>query len=188
MSVKVSELRKGQVITYEGTMYTIKDMQHVAKGNWRSYYQVKLKDFKTGRIIEQRMAVDDRIDPVFVQTKPMEYLYRDGNDFVLADVETYDQVPVPADTIGEESIAYLKENTRVSCQLIDNQIVSVELPQVVELQIVDTPPIVKGATVTNQPKEAILETGAKVRVPGFIANGEVVRVDTRTGEYIERAK
>ncbi len=188
MSVKVSELRRGQVITYEGAMYTIKDLQHVAKGNWRSYYQVKLKDFKTGRIIDQRMAVDDRIETVFVQTKPMEYLYRDGSDFVLADIETYDQVPVPADTIGEENIQFLKENTRLTCQLIDGQIVSVELPQVVELQIVDTPPVVKGATVTNQPKEAVLETGAKVRVPAFIENGEVVRVDTRTGEYVERAK
>jgi elongation factor P len=188
MSVKVSELRRGQVINYEGTMYTIKDLQHVAKGNWRSYYQVKLKDFRTGRIIDQRMAPDDRIEPVFVQTKVLEYLYRDGNDFILADTETYDQTPVPADVIGEENISFLKENTRVSCQIIDEQIVSVELPQVVDLQVTDTPPVVKGATVTNQPKEAILETGARVRVPAFIENGEIIRVDTRTGEYVERAK
>ena len=165
MSVKVSELRRGQVINYQGSMYTIKDMQHVAKGNWRSYYQVKLKDFKTGRIIDQRMAVDDRIETVFVQTKPMEYLYRDGNDFVLADTETYDQVPVPADTIGEENIQYLKENTKVTCQLIEGQIVSVELPQVVDLKIVDTPPVVKGATVTNQPKEAVLEPARRSGFP-----------------------
>jgi elongation factor P len=187
MSVKVSELRRGQVILVDGNMYTIKDLQHVAKGNWRSYYQVKLKDFKTGRVTEQRMAVDDRIETVFVQTKPMEYLYRDGTDFILADVETYDQVPVSEDVIGE-GVKFLKENIRVTCEIIDGQIVNVELPQVVELEVKDTPPSIKGATVTNQPKEAVLETGARIRVPSFIDNGEIVRVDTRSGEYLERAK
>ncbi len=187
MSVKVSELKKGQVIMYEGSMYTIKDLQHVAKGNWRSYYQVKLKDFKTGRIIDQRMAVDDRIETVFVQTKTFEYLYRDGKDLVLADVDTYDQIPVPEDIVGD-GLKFLKENTRLTCELIEGKIVNAELPNVVELQIVDTPPSIKGATVTNQPKEATVETGARIRVPAFIDNGEVVRVDTRTGEYLERAK
>ncbi len=187
MSVKVSELRKGQVIMYEGIMYTIKDMQHVAKGNWRSYYQVKLKDFKTGRIIDQRMAVDDRIETVFVQTKPYEYLYRDGTDYVLADVDTYDQIPVPADTFGD-AIRFLKENTRVTCEVIDGVIVNAELPNTVELAVTDTPPGIKGATATNQSKEATLETGAKVKVPPFVDIGEVIRVDTRTGEYLERAK
>ena len=86
--VKASELRRGQVIDYNGTRFTIKDIQHVAKGNWRSYYQVKLKNFVTGQIIDQRMAVDDRIEVVFVETKDFEYLYKDGNDYVLADPET----------------------------------------------------------------------------------------------------
>ena len=187
MSVKVSELRRGQVIIYEGIRYTIKDMQHVAKGNWRSYYQVKLKDFKTGRIIDQRMAVDDRIETVFVQTKPFEYLYRDGDSYVLADVDTYDQIPVTADTIGD-GLKFLKENMRVTCDIIDGMIVNIELPNTVELTIVDTPPGIKGATATNQSKEATLETGAKIKVPPFIEVGEAVRVDTRTGEYLERAK
>lgn len=187
MSVKVSELKKGQVIEYQGSRYTIKDMQHVAKGNWRSYYQVKLKDFRTGKIIDQRMAVDDRIDTVFVQTKNFEYLYRDGDDYVLADVETYDQTPVPADVIGD-GMQFLKENMRLTCSIIDELIVSCELQAVVELAVAETPPVVKGATAVNQPKEAVLETGARIRVPAFIEPGEVVRVDTRTGEYIERAK
>jgi elongation factor P len=187
MSVKVSELSRGQVILYEGTRYTIKDLQHVAKGNWRSYYQVKLKDFKTGRIIEQRMSPDDRIETVFVQTKPYEYLYRDGKDYILADVQSYDQVPVSADTLGD-GLKFLKENTQVTCTIIDGQIVNVELPNTVELAVTDTPPAIKGATATNQSKEATLETGAKIKVPPFIEIGEVVRVDTRTGEYLERAK
>jgi elongation factor P len=185
--IKASELKKGRVILYDGQMYAVKDIQHVAKGNWRSYYQVQLKHFKTGKIIDQRMGVDDRLEDVFVQTKPMEYLYRDGTDYVLADVDTYDQIPVSEDIIGEGT-KFLKENMRLTCELIDGLIVNIELPQVVELKIVDTPPSIKGATATNQPKEAVLETGARVRVPSFIENGEVVRVDTRNGEYLERAK
>lgn len=185
--VKASELKRGQVIDYEGTRYTIKDIQHVAKGNWRSYYQVKLKNFVTGQIIDQRMAVDDRVELVFVETKDFEYLYRNGDEYVLADPETYDQMPVSADLFGD-SIRFLKENIRVTCSIIDGQIVNIDLPNTVELTVKDTPPVVKGATATNQPKEAILETGAKIRVPSFIQVGEVVRVDTRTGEYLERAK
>ncbi|MGQ9652214.1 MAG: elongation factor P [Phycisphaerae bacterium] len=185
--VKASELKRGQVIDYEGTRYTIKDIQHVAKGNWRSYYQVKLKNFVTGQIIDQRMAVDDRVELVFVETKDFEYLYRNGDEYVLADPETYDQIPVSADLFGD-STRFLKENIRVTCSIIDGQIVNIDLPNTVELAVKDTPPVVKGATATNQPKEAILETGAKIRVPSFIQVGEVVRVDTRTGEYLERAK
>lgn len=185
--IKASEMKKGRVILFDGQMYTVKDIQHVAKGNWRSYYQVQLKHFKTGKIIDQRMNVDDRIETVFVQTKEYEYLYRDGDSLILADPETYDQIPISEDVIGD-GLKFLKENVRLTCAIIEGQIVSCELPPSVELSITDTPPVVKGATATNQPKDAILETGARIRVPAFIQPGEVVRVDTRTGEYIERAK
>jgi len=187
MSVKVSELKKGQVILVDGVRYTIKDMQHVAKGNWRSYYQVKLKDFKTGRIIDQRMAVDDRVETVYVETKPLEYLYRDGDSYILADQQTYDQIPVNADVIGD-GMQFLKENTVLTCTIIEGQIVNAELPFTVELGVTDTVPPIKGATATNQNKDATLETGARIKVPPFIEVGEVVRVDTRTGQYLERAK
>ena len=187
MSIKTSELKKGQVILHEGTRFTVKDIQHVAKGNWRSYYQIKLKDFNTGRVVELRFAVDDRIETLFVETKELEYLYRDGDNLILADPVTFDQMPVPIDIIGD-GMQWLKENFRLTCSIIDSKVVSAEVPIMVELQIVDTMPVVRGATATNQNKEAILETGAKVRVPPFIDKGERVRVDTRTGEYMERAK
>ena len=187
MSVKVSELKKGQVILVDGIRYTIKDMQHVAKGNWRSYYQVKLKDFKTGRVVEQRMAVDDRMETVYVETTQFEFLYRDGEDFIVTDPTTFDQFTIQADVIGE-GLQFLKENMILTCAVIDGIIVSVELPNTVELKVTDTVPPIKGATATNQNKDAVLETGAKVKVPPFIEVGEVVRVDTRTGEYLERAK
>lgn len=185
--IKASELARGKVVVYEGKMYTVKDLTHVSKGNWRSYMQVKLKDFKTGQIIDQRFNMDDRIETAFVQTKEYEYLYRDGAEFVLADTETYDQIPVDEEMFGD-SFKFLKENMRVTCAIVDGKIVSLELPNTVELKVIDTPPVVKGATATNQPKDAELEGGARVRVPAFIQVGEVVRVDTRTGEYIERAK
>src|SRR3990172_3275384 len=126
-------------------------MQGVNKGNWRSYYQVKLKDFKTGRVVEQRMAVDDRIETVYVETKQFEYLYRDGEDFVVSDPETFDQLPIQADVIGE-GLQFLKENMTLTCAVIDGIIVSVELPNTVELKVTDTVPPIKGATATNQNK------------------------------------
>src|SRR5690606_4208067 len=121
------------------------------------------------------------------QNKEYEFLYRSGDDYILADVETYDQIPVSGDLFGD-ALQFLKENIRITCDLVDGKMVNATLPAVVELAVTETPPTIKGATATNQPKEAILETGAKVRVPAFIDVGEVVRVDTRTGDYIERAK
>lgn len=186
--LKASDLRPGKTIVYEDKLYTVKEAQHVAKGNKRSYIALKLKNFQTGQIIDYRSRVDETFEAPFVQTKEYEYLYFDGTDYVLADVETYDQIPVQTEMIGEDKILFMKENIRLTCDLIDGKIVNVDLPQVVELTVTDTPPAIKGATATNQAKEAILETGAKVRVPPFIENGEVIRVDTRSGEYMERAK
>lgn len=185
--LKASDLRPGKVITHENVLYTVKEAMHVAKGNKRSYIQLRLKNFQTGQIIDYRSRVDETFETPFVQTKEYEYLYREGSDFVLADVETYDQIPVPEDLFGD-AVKFLKENIRVTVDIVDGLIVSIQLPHVVELAITDTPPVVKGATATNQNKDAVLETGARIKVPPFIAIGEVVRVDTRSGEYIERAK
>ena len=185
--LRANELRPGKVVVHEDTLYTVKEATHVTKGNKRSYIQLKLKNFQTGNIFDLRSRVDDPFETPFIQTKEYEYLYRDGSGYVLADVETYDQIPVSEELIGEV-IQFMKENVRVTCDIVDGKIVSVALPHVVELTVTDTPPVVKGATATNQNKEALLETGARIKVPPFIGNGEVVRVDTRSGEYIERAK
>lgn len=185
--IKASELKKGKVVLHENNLYSVSDVQRVSKGNWRSYLQVKLKSLKTGQVIDARYSVDDRIETPFVDTKPFEYLYRDGGDFVLMDQRTYDQVTVPAELMGEAD-KYLKGNEIVTCSFVEGKIVALELPNTVELAVVDTPPVVRGATATNQTKDATLETGLRIRVPPFIEVGEVVRVDTRTGEYLERAK
>ncbi|MCH7721227.1 MAG: elongation factor P [Planctomycetes bacterium] len=185
--IKAAELRKGRMVLHEGVLYSVHDAQHVAKGNKRSYMQTKLKNFKTGAITDIRFSVDDRFEVPFVESKEFEFLYREGDGFVLMDTETYDQVTIGQDLFGE-AVKFLKVNERISCQIYEEAIIAVELPNVVTLEVTDTPPVVKGATATNQPKDATLETGARVRVPSFIAPGEAIRVDTRNGEYVERAK
>lgn len=187
MATKASELKKGRVITYEGTLYSISDITRVSKGNWRSYLQVKLKSLKDGRILDARMAVDDKIETAYVDTKPYQYLYRDGDSFVMMDQQTYDQMPVSPEAMGDAD-KYLRGNEVVLLSFIDGKVVGVELPNVVELKVVDTPPVVRGATATNQTKDATMETGLRVRVPPFIEQGEELRIDTRSGEYIERVK
>lgn len=185
--IKAVDLRKGKVIMHEGEVSVVHEVAHVAKGNKRSYMQAKVKNFKSGTITEVRFSVDDRIEVPFIDSREYEYLYRDGDNYVVMDLDTFEQIPVSAELVGEAG-AWLKPNEKVTCQLHEGQMITFELPHVVELEVTDTPPVVKGATATNQSKEATLETGTRVRVPPFIEPGTRVRVDTRTGEYVERAK
>ena len=185
--IKASELRKGKLIAHEGELYTVHESRHVAKGNKGSYMQTKLRGVKSGTMIDMRFNVNDRIETPFLDTKPYEYLYRDGADYVLMDQETYDQIHISEDVMGEAHL-YLRGNETVMCSSVEGEIVNAELPTVVELTVTDTTPVVKGATATNQSKDATLETGLRVKVPPFIDQGELLRIDTRTGEYIERAK
>lgn len=185
--IKAVDLRKGKLVSHEGNLFTVHAAQHVAKGNKRSYIQAKLKGLKNGSIIDVRFSVDDRIETPFIETKAYEFLYRDGTEYVLMDQETYEQVHVSAEMMSDAE-QYLKGNELVSLSIIDGETVAVELPNTVELVVTDAPPVVKGATATNQTKDVTLETGLRVKVPPFIENGEVLRIDTRSGEYIERAK
>lgn len=185
--VKASELRKGKLISFEGELYTVHESRHVAKGNKGSYMQTKLRGVKSGTMIDMRFNVNDRIETPFLDTRPYEYLYRDGTDYVLMDQETYDQIHVSESVMGDAHL-YLRGNEVVMCGAVEGEIVTAELPNVVELAVTDTTPVVKGATATNQSKDATLETGLRVKVPPFIDHGEVLRIDTRSGEYIERAK
>jgi len=185
--IKAVDLRKGKTILHGGEPSVVHEAQHVAKGNKRSYMQAKIKNVRTGVIQEVRFNVDDRIEVPFVETKEYEYLYREGENYVVMDTTTYDQIPMSAEVVGDAA-KWLKANEKVTCELFNGQVVSFSLPNTVELTVVDTPPVVKGSTATNQSKEAILETGAKVRVPPFIEPGTRINVDTRTGEYLERSK
>jgi elongation factor P len=184
--LKAVDLRKGKTILYAGEPAVVHEAQHVAKGNKRSYMQTKIKNLKTGVIQEVRFRVDDMVEVPYVETKEYEYLYREGDNFIFMDTESFDQIPIASDFVGDD-VQWLVSNTKVTGQIFNGQLMGIEMPHVVVLEITDTPPVVKGATATNQPKDAILETGARVRVPPFCDNGMKIRVDTRTGEYIERA-
>ena len=134
-----------------------------------------------------RFRVDERVEVPFVETKEYEYLYEDGSGYVLMDTETYDQIVISSDMVSDAK-DFLLPNEKVTCQILDGEVITFELPTVVTLEVTETPPVVKGATVQNQPKDAIMETGVKVRVPAFVEPGEKIRVDTRTGEYLDRGK
>ncbi|OQY97524.1 MAG: elongation factor P [Planctomycetes bacterium UTPLA1] len=183
---KAIDIRKGQAVIWEDKLWIVHESTRVAKGNWRSYMQLKFKNFKTGQIVDNRFNMDENFESPHVEDRPFEYLYKDGDNFILMDVNNFEQIHASAE-IMPDADKYLKGNERVSAKLMDGQVIGVELPNVVELTVTDAPPVVKGATATNQSKEATLETGLVVRVPPFIVNGEVIRVDTRTGEYLERA-
>jgi elongation factor P len=185
--IKAIDLRKGRTILYEGELAIVHDARHVAKGNKGSYMQTKIKNFKTGTMFDVRFNVNDRLEVPFVESKEYEFLYNDGTSYIVMDLETFDQIPVSPDLVGDDAM-WMTPNLRVSCQLYQDQIVSIEVPNTVTMEVVEAPPVVKGATATNQMKEVVLETGAKVRVPPFIETGERISVDTRTGAYIERAK
>jgi elongation factor P len=185
--IKATDLRKGRTCMHEGELYVCHECRHVAKGNKRSYMQAKLKHFKSGNILDVRFRVDDMIEIPFLESKEYEYLYQDGTGYVVMDTTTFDQITINAELIGEATV-FLKENMKVAALMFEGNLVSCELPHVVELAVTDTPPVVKGATATNQTKDATLETGVRVKVPPFIGPGDVLRIDTRSGEYMERAK
>jgi elongation factor P len=185
--IKAVDLRKGKTVLYENDLWVVHECQHVAKGNKRSYMQAKLKNLKDARMTDVRFNVDDRIEVPFVESKEYDFLYKEGEKYIVMDTETFDQLPVSADVVGDAA-QWIIPNTRVTCELFNGLMISFTLPNTMILTVADTPPVVKGSTATNQPKDAVLETGARVRVPAFIEPGERVAIDTRTGEYIERAK
>jgi elongation factor P len=185
--IKAGDLRKGRTVVHNDQLYIVHEAQHMSKGNWRSYMQVKLKHMQSGQILDVRFRMDDMLDTPFLEQKELEYLYQDGRNLVVMDTESYEQMTLDKEVLGD-SVIFLKENEKLACQFYEGRVVTAELPNTVELAVTETPPVVKGATATNQPKDAILETGARVKVPAFIEIGEKIRVDTRTGEYLERAK
>ncbi len=185
--IKAVDLRKGKTVIHEGELSVVHEATDVVKGNKRSYMQARLKNLRTGASQDVRFKVDDRIEVPFVESKECELLYKDGDNYIVMDLDTYDQTPVPADLVGEAA-RWLAPNQKVTCQVHEGQIISLEVPMTVELRVTESPPVVKGATATGQLKEVTLETGARVRVPAFIESQERICVDTRTGQYIERAK
>jgi len=186
MAIKAIDLRRGMAVNFKDGIWVCVDNQKVAKGNWRSYQVIQLKNIQTGQLIEDRFRVDEQFDQAILDRKEMEYLYSDASSHVVMDPDSFEQVNLPAELIGPGSV-YLTPNIRLQVAFVEGKPVTVELPNTVELTVVDTPPQVKSATATSQMKDAICQGGARIKVPAFVENGTHVKVDTRSGEYISRA-
>jgi elongation factor P len=187
-SINYSQVRKGMVIVGDdGQLYSVVDRDLNTPGNWRAILQLKLKNLKTGSITMNRVRPEDKVEQAYLDKRLMQYLYSEGDGYVFMDKETYDQITLGKEWVGEQ-ILYLKENDDAHVTFYEGKPLSLELPATVELKVVETEPSVKGATAAAQYKPATLETGLKITVPPFVGTGEVVQVDTRTGEYLGRAK
>jgi elongation factor P len=184
--MRASDIRRGQAVIVDGKLYVITNADHNTPGNLRAKVQFKMRDVSKGTIIDKRVGATDDIEITNLDSRQVEYLYSDNDGHVLMDLETYDQQHIAKDVFGND-ILYLKPNTQLTAHYHDGKIVTYDLPKTVDLEVTDTMPAIKGATATNQLKEATLETGLKTRVPGFILTGEIVRVSTEKGEYMSRA-
>jgi len=182
-----SDLRKGTTIKLEDNLYTVVDFQHVKLGRGGAFVRTRLKNLKTGVVLERTFKAGERIDIVHLEEKRFQYIYREADTFYFMDMETYDQLPLSIEVVGEAR-NYLTENMNVNIVYADGEPVGVKLPNFVELKVVETPPGVRGDTATGGSKPAKLETGLTITVPLFIKEGDIIKVDTRTGEYIERVK
>ncbi|MEN8192719.1 MAG: elongation factor P [Bacteroidota bacterium] len=183
-----SDFRNGLIIKFKGGLYTIIEFQHVKPGKGGAFVRTKVKNLQTGRVLDNTFRSGESIDVVRVERKKYQFLYRDGDQLVLMDNETYDQLNIQKDHFDSKD-KFLKESEEVELLLDDNDnIVTAEIPVFVILEVTETEPGFKGDTATNVMKPATLETGANINVPLFVNVGDVLKVDTRRGEYVERVK
>jgi elongation factor P len=185
--VKASEMRPGMAFMVDNQLCVCVQATHVTPGNLRAFVQAKLRRLSDGVAIDKRLRSTEEVDQAFLERRDMEYLYSDRTGHVFMDTITFDQITVSDSVLGD-SIKYFKPNTVVCTLVHEGNVVSLELPKTVDLVVTDTAPGIKGATATNQLKDATLETGLKTRVPPFITIGELVRISTDDGSYLSRAK
>lgn len=184
--VSAGEFRKGMTIEIDGQVWIIVDFQHVKPGKGAAFVRTKIKNIMTGNVLERTFSPTERYPKAMVERKEMQYLYNDGDLYYFMDVETYDQLPLNHDMV-EDALPYMIENMNVTIKFFKGEAFSVEPPNFVVLEVTDTEPGFKGDTATAGNKPAIVQTGAKIMVPLFVNIGDSIRVDTRTGEYMERA-
>lgn len=183
--ISTNDFRTGLTIEVDGEVYSVVDFQHVKPGKGSAFVRSKLKNLRTGAVIERTFRAGEKVPRAHLERKEMQYLYREGDSFVFMDNETYDQVSLSEDQLGD-SVKYLKENMNIYLLIHAGNLIGIELPYFVDLEVVATDPGIRGDTATGGTKPATLETGLVVQVPLFVEVGDIVRVDTRTGEYLER--
>jgi len=182
-----SDFRNGLIIKFKNDLYSIVEFQHVKPGKGGAFVRSTLKNLRTGRVLENTFRAGEKVETVRVERRKYQYLYSDGDSLVCMDNETYEQINIAKELISD-GLKFLKESEEVEVLLNGTEIISIEIPIFINLKVVETEPGFKGDTATGAVKAAKLETGAQINVPLFINEGDILRVDTRTGEYTERVK
>jgi len=186
MAIAANDLRRGMAIDYNGDICVVLDVQHRTPGNLRAFVQATLRSLRTGKSSDVRFGSTERVETVPLISRRMEFSYKDGEDYVFTDPETFETVTLPPELVGDAKF-YLVENGTVTVTFVEDKAVMVELPASVVLTVTEAPEGVRGDSANNVMKPAVLETGLSLQVPLFIKPGEKIRVDTRTGKYLERA-
>ncbi|MBP3925203.1 elongation factor P [bacterium] len=184
--ISVNDLKTGLTLELDNGLWSVVEFLHVKPGKGAAFVRSKLKNVVTGQVVEKTFRAGEKVGKAMLDRREMQYLYQEGAEYVMMDNETYEQLQVTADQIGD-GIKYLKENMVVQILMHNGRIIGVDLPAHVILEVTDTPPAEKGNTAQGGTKPATLETGAVVNVPFFVSNGDKIRVDTRTNEYLDRA-
>jgi elongation factor P len=185
--MKANNLRRGMIVKFEGDLWRVFDVEHQTPGNLRARVQTKLKNLRNGAMKDYRFRSEDDVEKAHMEQKQMQFLYRDGSDFHFMDTDSYEQIHMTDEALGD-AVNYLIAETFITVDLYEGNPVGIELPTTVELKIIETTPEVKGATASAQRKPATLETGLVVQVPSFVKEGEVIRITTEDGQYLERVK
>lgn len=183
--ISAGDFRNGLTIEYEGSIYTIIEFQHVKPGKGAAFVRTKIKNLKTGSVVEKTFRPTEKVPPAHIERKDMQYLYTDGELFHFMDIVTFEQIALNQDQLGD-SLKFVKENDMVKILTHNNVVFGIEPPLFVELDIIHTEPGIKGDTATGATKPATVETGVNVNVPLFVEIGDKIKIDTRTGEYLSR--
>lgn len=185
-SIQATRLRKGMLIRMGTDLYRVLDLRHITPGNKRGHVQTKLRDIRSGSLVDHKFRSEDAVDRATLDEKEMQYLYRDGDIFHFMDTTTFEQVHLSTEVLGENALYLLPESV-IHVEFYESEPVGIHLPQTVDLKVTETVPGIKGATASAQVKPATVETGLVVTVPAFINTDDVIRVNTDTGEYLSRA-
>jgi elongation factor P len=186
MSISTNDLKNGMALDLPEGLMTVVEFQHVKPGKGGAFVRTRLKNFRTGAVLDRTFRADEKVPLALIDKREMQYLYRDGDSYVFMDADSYDQVPVAGADLGS-TVRFLKEGDTAVLAVYESSVVGVELPAAVELTVTETEPGVQGDRVSGARKAATLETGLVVQVPLFVEPGDRVKVDTRTGEYLARA-
>ncbi len=186
MAVTTNDLRNGMTLDLADGLFTVVEFQHVKPGKGGAFVRTKLKNVRTGAVLDRTFRADERVEQAIVEKREMQYLYPDGDDFVFMDTKSYDQLQVSRETLGDKA-KFVKEGDTAVLEMYDGSVIAVDLPAAVELEVAQTEPGIQGDRVSGARKPATLETGLVLQVPLFVNPGERIKVDTRTGQYITRA-